>query len=274
MKNIFKTTIILALISTIFSCTEVVDVALDTENPRLVIEAGINWEKGTAGNIQKIKLTTTTNYYNNTIPVVSGAVITVTNSANVVFNFTENPGSGIYVCNNFIPVLNQTYTLKIISNGKTYIANETMTSVATIKNIIQEANAGITGKDIRIRCLYDDPANVDNFYLYRYIYPRKSKPDLYADEDEFFRGNEFFSSSFTDDLKQGDVINIRHLGMSKKYFNFMTILLSISGSQGGGPFQSPPVTVRGNIINTNNQDDFPFGYFNLSETVTRDYTVQ
>jgi hypothetical protein len=274
MKNIFKIIIIITLALSAFSCTEVVDVDLDTENPRLVIEAGINWEKGTIGATQKIKLTTTTNYYNNNVPVVSGAIITVTNSTNFVFNFTENPGTGVYVCTNFVPVLNETYTLKVISNGKTYIATETMTGVPTIKNIVQENNAGISSNDIRIRCLYDDPANVDNFYLFRYIYPRKAKPDLYADEDQFYRGNEFFSSSFNDDLKQGDVVNIRHSGLSKKYFNYMTILLSISGSQGGGPFQSPPVTVRGNIINTNNQDDFPFGYFNLSEIVTRDYTVQ
>jgi hypothetical protein len=38
------------------SCTEVVNIDLNTESPRLVIEASINWQKGTSGATQKIKL--------------------------------------------------------------------------------------------------------------------------------------------------------------------------------------------------------------------------
>ena len=62
--------------------------------------------------------------------------------------------------------------------------------------------------------------------------------------------------------------------MQKQYYKFLEILLSISGNNGGGPFQAPPVTVRGNILNTTNPDDFPFGYFNLSEIDSKTYTIQ
>jgi hypothetical protein len=50
------------IISAIFflSCEDVVTVDLNTAPPKLVIEASINWYKGTPGNEQKIKLTTTT----------------------------------------------------------------------------------------------------------------------------------------------------------------------------------------------------------------------
>ena len=61
MKYIY---IITAIIFSFFlhSCEEVIDVDLKTEKPRLVVDAGINWYKGTAGEQQKIKLTTTTGY--------------------------------------------------------------------------------------------------------------------------------------------------------------------------------------------------------------------
>ena len=71
------------------SCEDVVSVDLKTTPPKLVIEASINWQKGTSGNEQEIKLTTTTNYYSNLIPKVSGATVFVKNSTNVIFNFID-----------------------------------------------------------------------------------------------------------------------------------------------------------------------------------------
>ena len=130
--------IILLLAITFFtSCTQVVDIPLETANPRLVVEANIYWAKGTLGDIQKIKLTKTTNFYTNIVPNVSGATVTVTNSANAVFNFIEVPNTSEYVCNNFIPVINETYTMRIASEGKNYIASETLKSVAPISGFNQ-----------------------------------------------------------------------------------------------------------------------------------------
>jgi hypothetical protein len=95
-----------------------------------------------------------------------------------------------------------------------------------------------------------------------------------VDEDVFFNGNSFFSTSFNDDLKVGDQIDVIHYGISKRYYNYMNVLLSVAGNTGGGPFQSPPVSVRGNIVNTTNEQNYPLGYFNLSETDARNYIVQ
>jgi hypothetical protein len=54
----------------------VIDVNLENAAPKLVIEAAINWRKGTAGNQQKNK----TNYYlfySTEIPKVSGATVSI-----------------------------------------------------------------------------------------------------------------------------------------------------------------------------------------------------
>jgi hypothetical protein len=72
-------------------------------------------------------------------------------------------------------------------------------------------------------------------------------------------------------LKIGDKVTVSHYGISKEYYNYINILVSISGGNGGGPF--PPATV-GNIINTTNADNYPLGYFSLSEADTRNYTIQ
>jgi hypothetical protein len=274
MKN--KINLILVIVTAVFfnSCTDVVDIPLNTDNPRLVVDASINWQKGTTGNNQTIKLTTTTDFYTNVIPVVSGATVFIKNSANVVFNFIETPNTGIYLCCNFVPVLNETYTLTIISKGQTYTATEALKSVAPITSVTQEKQTGLGTDFLQLKAFFNDPADADNYYLYKYIFAKKLKPEYYVDDDLFFQGNTFFSLVIEEDTKPGDTVEITHYGISKAYFNYMNILLSVAGSSGGGPFQSPPATVKGNIKNQTDFDNYPLGYFRLSESDVTNYTIQ
>ncbi|WPR71227.1 DUF4249 domain-containing protein [Flavobacterium sp. NG2] len=271
-----KLNILIALLITLFlsSCEEVVNIDLDTATPRLVIEASIKWKKGTTGKEQKIKLTTTTSFYSSQIPTVSGAIITVKNSSNTTFNFVEIGKTGEYLCTNFTPVINEKYTLNINLNGVNYTATETLKSVAPIEEIVQNNEGGFTGKDIQLKTFFTDPAAETNYYLYQYSYTDKITQSFYGDEDTFFQGNRFFSLSQSDEIKKGDEITVTHYGISKTYYNYMNVLISIAGGGGGGPFQSPPATVRGNIINATNKDNYPLGYFYLSEIDSRTYTIQ
>ena len=66
----FLTMIFLALTS----CEDVIDVELPTQDTQLVIEASINREKGTAGNIQEIKLSLTAPFFEAQVPPLAVAV--------------------------------------------------------------------------------------------------------------------------------------------------------------------------------------------------------
>lgn len=269
------TLLIVLFIAILFSsCEEVVDVDLDTAPAKLVIEAAINWQKGTTGKQQVIKLSTTTGYFDTVIPTVSGATVFIKNSQNEQYNFVEIPKTGKYACTNFHPVINETYTLTVINSGTTYTATEVLKSVAPITRIEQNDKGGITGDEIEIRAFYNDPPDADNFYLYKYVYSNKITSTYYVAEDKFFQGNEYFSKSGDDDLKIGNEVEVTHYGISKQYYNYMSILVSIAGSNVGGPFQSPPATVKGNIMNNTDKANYPLGYFSLSEIDTRKYTIQ
>ena len=54
----------------------------------------------------------------------------------------------------------------------------------------------------------------------------------------------------------------------------MFILLQQNSEEGGGPFETTPATVRGNCINETNSNNFPFGFFRLSEVDELIYTVE
>ncbi|TRX39685.1 DUF4249 domain-containing protein [Flavobacterium restrictum] len=274
MKNKINLIIVMLLAVFFNSCEDVVNIPLNTDNPRLVIDASLIWQKGTTGNNQTIKLSTTTDFYTNTIPVVSGATVFIKNSSNIVFNFVETPNTGIYLCSNFVPKIDETYTLTVINNGQNYTAKETLKSVAAITSVTQEKQSGLGTDFLKLKAFFNDPADADNYYLYKYKFSKNLKPEYSVDDDQFFQGNEFFSLVLEEDTAPGQTVEITHHGISKGYYNYMSILLGVAGSSGGGPFQTPPATVRGNIKNQTNFNNYPLGYFTLSQADTRNYTIQ
>jgi len=268
--------ILLILTITLFtSCEEVVDIDLATGTPRLVVDASINWTRGTDGSEQKVKLTMSGSYYNNTVPVVSGATVYITNGNTTVFNFTETPGTGEYVCTDFVPEINQTYTLTVIHDGETYTATEKLYGTPEIENIVQDNEGGFTNDNIEVTYYFPDNGNENNYYVVRVdteIYPF---PHYGALKDEFQQGNLLSIGVSDEDLKAGDVINFKLYGVSERYYNYMSILISVvEGGAGSGPFQTPPVNARGNIINQTNQNKFAMGYFRLAEVEANTYTIQ
>lgn len=275
MKNIIIKTILITFLTSLFltSCEEVIDVDLETGAPKLVIDASLKWQKGTSGNEQIIILTKTTRYYEQEVPIVSGAIVFVTNAIGDVFNFTEIPNTGKYICSDFLPILNQNYELTVISEGETYTASEKMIAVPTIESVQQTENGGFTGDEIEVKFFYQDIQNEDNFYLINFNVSNTILPIIDVIDDEFFQGNQMFAY-LANDLETGDNIRLQLQGISNSYFNYMNVLLDVAGSNGGSPFATPPATVRGNIINQTNNDNFALGYFQLSEMDTKNYIVQ
>jgi len=253
-----------------FSCEEVIDIDLQKSNPRLVVEASIIWDKDGTGNLQIINLSTTTPYFNSEYSPARDARVTMTTSSGETFNFLEeNPG--VYVNSNFLPVLYQAYELTIIYEGENYIGRETMIPVVTLEEVEQTLNGGFSGDEIELKAYYTDPADIPNYYLFKFSFEDLS---LQIYNDEFTNGNRTFAYFSDEDLAIGDTVNFEIQGISERFYEYMYILSSQAGESNGGPFQTQPTTVRGNIINESNPDNFAFGYFRLSQSDNLEYTIQ
>ncbi|GGW65184.1 uncharacterized protein DUF4249 [Winogradskyella epiphytica] len=271
MKKLIYTFIALTFL---FSCQDVIDVDLNETAPRLVIEASINWFKNTPGNEQTIKLSLSAPFFQDSIPPANGATIQITDANNNVFNFIEEGNTGIYITHDFIPVIDQEYTLVIDYNNETFTATETLKSVVPIDYVEQNNEGGFSGEDIELKAFFMDPANIDNYYFFEFISDIPVVPTLAVYEDTFTDGNANFGFYTEEDLEAGDHVTIRNYGVSKQFYEFMFILLQQGGQEGGGPFETQPATVRGNCINTTNSEHYPFGYFRLSEVDELIYTIQ
>lgn len=263
---------ILALLTS--SCEDVIDLELPTSEPKLVIEASINWLKGTTGNEQEIKLSLSAPYFDTEIPPVNGAIVNITDSNNNTFQFLEEGNSGIYKNDTFIPIIDQVYNLSISYQGEIYTATETLKSVSEIDYVEQNNNGGFSGEETELKAFYTDPANEENYYFFEFISNIPVIPSLEVYKDEFVDGNQIFGFYTEEDLQQGDNVIIRIYGISQRFYDYMFILLQQNSEEGGGPFETQPATVRGNCINQTNPERFPLGYFRLSEVDEIIYAVE
>lgn len=269
-----KLLLFLSLI-TLISCEEVVDVDLSTAPPRLVVDATISWDKETTGNIQTIKLTTTTGYYQSEIPKVAGATVNVSNTQGEVFNFNDLDtgfNTGLYVCSNFIPEIGETYTLTILYNGQTYTAIEKLLPTPSIVEVEQRNDLGFNNDEIGLAVKFNDYPNQINYYVTRFDTTINSFPEYYTLPDEFTQGNIMNALYSNENLRAGTIVKISLFGTSRTFYNYMSIILN--NSNGNSPFPTPPVKIRGNITNTSDSKNYALGYFRLSERENFEYIVQ
>jgi hypothetical protein len=265
-----------------FSCTDVVDVDVPYGGSRMVIEASLDWEKGTPGNEQTIKLSEMTPYFNDVgIQIVTGAFVNVTNDNNGESVQFIDQKNGTYTTSVFTPIINQSYTLEVNYNGETYIAKEILTPVVDIEKVDQSTENGFDKDVIEINIYFNDPVEFENYYLSKFHERKDLLPTLLDVSDEFINGNEMhiFYEKFNNDdtnekeLLPGDIVDIELYGISKTYFNYIRLLIEQNGI-GGDPFSTIPAPLRGNCTNPANPDNYAWGYFRLTEVNKTTYIVE
>lgn len=274
MKSTLKKIAHFSIALLMVSCEDVIEVNLPNLPPKLVIEASLNWFKGTTGNFQKIQLTLSAPYFDTEVPPATNAQVSVTDSNNNTFVFTENQNTGVYITTDFIPKLNEEYTLHIVYQNETYTGKEVLKPVTPITRVEQENNKGFSGDETELKAYYSDPENEKNFYFFEFVNNRLSMVDLEIYNDEFTNGNEIFGYYSRDDLNTGDEIIIKNYGVSERFYQYLFLLLQQKPDATGSPFETQPASIRGNCINVTNKDNYPLGYFRVSEAHQFVYTIQ
>ena len=267
--------IIIGIIGLLNSCTDVIDVDVPNRGARLVVDASINWQKGTSGETQTINLRESTAFFDNNPDVpVTGASVTVTkkNDGSIFVFADQNNGS--YTATNFVPELNASYTLEILYNGNAYTANETLIAAPDINRIEQTIEGSDGDTEIQLQVFFDDPEDVENYYLGEFISSKLPLPFLRVISDEITDGNEIFLENNNENYVAGVTVDINVYGISQRYYDYLSILIQqSSGSEEDGPFPTTPVQLKGNVTNVNDSNEEVLGYFRVSEFETTSYTI-
>ncbi|MGJ8731802.1 MAG: DUF4249 family protein [Cellulophaga sp.] len=254
-----------------FGCEDVVDIDVPSTEPKLVIDASFDvyTTESPVRTDGFVKLSLTTDYFDNENKPVNDANVTITDlNSGTLYPFTSNGNAGYYqsTTNNFTPEFNKTYQLNVVYNNNTYTAETTLIPSVAIDNVEQGDATLFDENDTELIVSFTDDASREDFYVFDLDFG-----EFLTTSDEFFQGETFKFSYFYDDLSSGKEVVIKLNGADEQFYNYMDLILAQSGESSGGPFQTTPATIRGNIINTTNEDNYALGYFNLSETY--EYTI-
>ncbi|HLV62776.1 DUF4249 domain-containing protein [Galbibacter sp.] len=253
------------------SCEDVVDVALDTGQSTIVIDAEILWQSGTDGSKQTILISKMTDYYNQQVPKVTGAEVFVENQYGQRFEF-KDIGQGVYQCTNFNPELDVEYTLTVAVGDQLYTATEVMEPVSEILQVVQTVEQGFSGEDeIEVQFKFQDPADQSNYYLSDFETNILFYPEYELTDDDLYNGNVIKIGFSDEDLKIGDTVKITHRGISEQFYNYMNLILETTS---GNPFATPPGNIRGNILNENEPGAYALGYFRLSQSDVATHIIE
>ena len=266
MKNI----ILLLSLFTFFGCEDVIDIEVPSSESKLIIDAIFevyhNHTPVTANTV--VKLRESANYFDDEIPVITNTATVLlkdlTNNIDIIFEDNNSDGNFVPI-DPFIPIENVDYELNIFYNEDLYQSQSQLITTTGFGEVYQGNSTLFTGEEIEVNVSFIDDINTENNYLFNF------SNDLFLPiQDRFFNGSTYNFSYF---YQEGEVeipstVLIKMSGVTKEYLTYFNVLISQSGEQAGGPFETIPSSLLGNIVNTTNNENFPLGYFHISETDT------
>ena len=256
---------------TFFACEDVIEVDLPTSEPRLVVDAliGFNSRNGDPITVGQVRLTLTAPFFDDQVPPALGAVVSIIDQeTGEIFPLIEDE-PGVFASGFPELQFDRDYTLSIAYEGQVYTATERLNPSPVIDNAIQgDGFLFDEEEETEVIITFTDIPGERNNYLFSFGFE-----NFLVIEDEFFQDSEITFSYFYEDVEVGDLLPITLFGIDKDFASYAELVLTQSGEDGGGPFSTPPATIKGNIVNITNNDNFPFGYFAISEFDARFVTV-
>jgi hypothetical protein len=262
--NIIMQKIIITIITFAFlltSCTKEVNLQLSSAESQIVIEGNITNEVGP----YSVEIHKSVNFTQaNTLPAVSGAVVTISDNTGITETLKEAV-PGIYQTSTLTGVPGRTYELKVSVEGKDYNAVSTMPQPVKLDTVIFELSKTIGdsgGSEYSTLPVFTDPANTINNYRFVQTINGKRDKTYFVLNDNTFNGLKNEQQLFNPDteIKAGDVVEIEFRCTDRSVYDYFFTLSQFSSD---GPYNTTPTNPPTNI-----KGAFAYGIFS-AHTVRR-----
>jgi hypothetical protein len=249
------------------SCQKVIDIDLNSADPKLVIECLLTDTSGPC----KVSLTRTVDYFDGgNSPGVSGATVVLSDNAGNTEQLSEaTPGN--YFATTIQGVPGRTYTLSVTVDGTTYTSQSTMQQPVPIDTIFAEYYPPLFGADggYVTTAPVQDPAGVANFYRQRIFINgvlQDTAGTYFIADDQFSDGRYVQFPLFPVIAQLGDTVTVQMWLLEEKAYRYIEALSLISG--GTDPSQAAPANPDYQFTND------ALGYFMAAPVVERTFVVQ
>ncbi|MFL9832610.1 DUF4249 domain-containing protein [Chryseobacterium terrae] len=267
MKNIF---LIILSFFLVISCEKEIDLDLEDQSGNIVIEANITDQNGP----YYVRITKSVAFtQGNEYPPVENYYVNLSDD----FGQSETldyVGDGYYKTNFIEGISGHTYTLKIIVEGKEYIAQSKMPEAVPFDGLEQDSFMVGGETSYTLLPLFTDPQALGNRYLFSYTINNKSKKYFSEFSDNVNNGllnqrplilpNDNGDNPGDVKVVPGDTIHVEMQCIDLNVYTFYSALLQLSGGGPGGGIT--PANPPSNISNG------ALGYFS-AHTVSRKYIV-
>lgn len=263
--------IVLVLVFVFASCTEIIDVDINSVEQQIVVEANIGLNENAS-----VWLSRTIKVDNaGVFPRVTGAKIKLTDSDGNSEILTETSWAGNYISMNMIGKPKQTYKIEIIAEDKT------ITSLSTIPNKVPIDSFKVTrsiypggGPSLspsmpadfyEIKVKFTDPPQEKNYYHMLLSVNDVTQSGNYIYDDRLTNGSQMegFLLIYNPLMKAGDKIQVEMRCVDKSVYDYFSSLRS-SGGPGGSSPSNPATNLKGSLL----------GYFSAHTVERKIFVVE
>jgi hypothetical protein len=244
MKSIL---VLLVTILVFSSCEKVIDLDLTSSSSQLVIEGNITDQAGP----YYVKLTKSVPFdESSNYPVVEDALVVISDNAGVTDTLTYT-ADGIYQTNILQGVPGRTYTLEVVTEGKSYAAESLMAPYVAFDSIRVSAFEFAGTIQNVIVPVYKDPVNVGN----NYFFVLKVNDVL---DNSYMLWNDNTNNGILNQrplntrttIESGDNISLEMQSLNIDDYNYYFTLSQIAGNGPGGGTTptNPPNNITGGAL--------------------------
>ncbi len=227
-----KLSIVPLIILSLIACEKVIDVDLNTSDPKTVIDASLCAEDST----HLIFLSQSGRFTDaQGLALVSGAIITISDEGGNSASFTEFD-SGIYFLQNYPLTTGNTYSLEVVNGEEVITASSFLHPKIEIDSLFfeEEQFAGPPSEKTKytVRILFQDPAGVPNYYRQALVVNDTLDKGFRVANDDLTDGNERNLGYFGKQVKVGDEVKVDLWTIDQAAFNYFKTMDDISSGSG------------------------------------------
>lgn len=278
----------------LWGCEDVVDIGLQEEEPRLIINAilRVNEENPTEN---RVRITQSAGFFDEIdIPIASALIPPDGFVQRGAIGYAPDPNDPHYwvpgsdgvpfgenqlLVGEFDPEARDLFY--IIYEDEVYLAEYFYTPAPPIDSVIVGDGQLLEDDETEIILTFTDPIEESNYYIVGY-----GDGDYIALEDRFFNGENYtFSYVKNRVLDSGDQVTVTLWGVDEKLYTYFLELIEQSDMSDNALFSTPVTTVRGNFLkveginnidvfnNVGRPQEFILGYFAVVQEHARTLTI-
>lgn len=223
MKKLVYITCTIVLFS---SCEKIIDLDIDTTNPVVVIEASINDEPGP----YEVRVQSTVNYDAASEGWIDNALCIMSDDVGNIDTLI-GAGSGKYFTQSIQGIVGRNYTLRVESEGVSYVHSSFLNERVEIDTAIAEFTVSPFSQEevVRVTSLFTEPTTADDYY--RMLFLVRGKPYIAGlgdfdliDDAESDQPVPMFRGFQSDTLYAGDTVDIELRHIDKKAYDYFSTL--------------------------------------------------